>query len=328
MRSPYQRGHARAGGAPHGTGPRWRCCRGCTRATRFLRGHSACSSCFACGRTPSRRRWAACERVSRDVSRSWSSRPSVPQPGCGFLRHLRRVQPAAPYAGNTHTSLSRAPRGLSGLILDQQFGLLPNAPVYLVALSGIGALWRAHRRLASELLLVAVPYAVAVSCYHMWWGGHSSPVRFIVPVLLPFGLSAAAHWARSTSRGRGTFNVLLGASVALALALTLGGSRCARVQLSRRIRDLDGPRRTARQPCCGRCRHCSETPPLSLRCRPQCGQPLASCHGSSSVLSAAPQRPARTPMNHVGQGFSPAMKGIALIAAVALRTSGWRSRAR
>jgi hypothetical protein len=136
-----------------------------------------------------------------------------------FYAIYGEFNPAAPYAGNTQTSLSNASRGVSGLLLDQQFGLLPNAPVYLVAFSGIGALWRAHRRLASELLLVAVPYTVAVACYQMWWGGHSSPVRFIVPVLLPFGLSAAAYWERSTSGGRGTFNVLLGASVALALAL-------------------------------------------------------------------------------------------------------------
>ena len=80
-------------------------------------------------------------------------------------------------------------------------------------------MWRAHRRLTSELLLVAVPYTVAVAGHQMWWGGHSSPVRFIVPVLLPFGLAAAAQWARSRSPGRGTFSVLLGASVALAVAL-------------------------------------------------------------------------------------------------------------
>ncbi len=136
-----------------------------------------------------------------------------------FYAIYGEFNPAAPYGGHTQTTLSRAPRGLAGLFVDQQFGLLPNAPVYLVAFIGMAALWRAHRRLTSELLLVAVPYTVAVAGHQMWWGGHSSPVRFMVPVLLPFGLAAAAQWARTRSPGRGTFSVLLGTSVALAVAL-------------------------------------------------------------------------------------------------------------
>jgi hypothetical protein len=136
-----------------------------------------------------------------------------------FYAIYGELNPTAPYGGYTQSSLRNVPRGLAGLLVDQQFGVLPNAPVYLVAFFGMVALWRARRRLAIDVLLVAMPYAIAVTCYHMWWGGHSSPGRFIVPVLLPFGIGAAAQWARSTRRGRQAFAVLLGTSIAVALAL-------------------------------------------------------------------------------------------------------------
>jgi hypothetical protein len=127
--------------------------------------------------------------------------------------------PAAPYGGYTQSSLTSAPRGLAGLLIDQQFGVLPNAPAYLMAFIGVGALWRTHRRLTGELVLLAGSYAIAVASYHMWWGGHSSPARFLVPVLLPFGIAAAAQWARSTPLARCAFAVLLAVSVGLAAVL-------------------------------------------------------------------------------------------------------------
>ena len=127
--------------------------------------------------------------------------------------------PAAPYGDYTQTSLGNAARGLTGLLVDQQFGVLPNAPVYVIALAGLGALWRRNRRLAIELLAVTVPYAVAVASYHMWWGGQSSPARFIVPALLPFGMPAAVAWSGGNPRVRSTFSVLLAASIVLTAAL-------------------------------------------------------------------------------------------------------------
>ena len=39
--------------------------------------------------------------------------------------------PRAPYGGSPEMRLARIPIGLTGLFIDQQFGLLPNAPVYL-----------------------------------------------------------------------------------------------------------------------------------------------------------------------------------------------------
>ena len=45
--------------------------------------------------------------------------------------------PMAPYGRDTESSLSYIGRGLSGLLFDQQHGVLATAPVYVVALLGL-----------------------------------------------------------------------------------------------------------------------------------------------------------------------------------------------
>lgn len=91
--------------------------------------------------------------------------------------------PAAPYGADTSTSASYILRGLIGLAFDQQFGVLTTAPVYVMAIAGGVVLARQRPRLAAELLLVVVPYAMAVASYAMWWAGSAAPARFLVAVL-------------------------------------------------------------------------------------------------------------------------------------------------
>lgn len=130
--------------------------------------------------------------------------------------------PRAPYGHATDMRWARIPHGIAGLLLDQQFGLLPNAPVFLVAFPGVVALWHRNRRLAAEIGIVTVPYVLAVAGFHMWWGGRSSPVRFLVPVLLPLALPIAAWWAARRGRAaRSTTFALLAASLALTAAFVL-----------------------------------------------------------------------------------------------------------
>ena len=130
--------------------------------------------------------------------------------------------PRAPYGHATDMRLARIPHGLAGLFFDQQFGLLPNAPIYLIALLGLGALWRRNRRLTCELIAISTPYLLAVAGFHMWWGGRSSPARFLVPVLLPFAIPIAAWWAsHSTRAARASALALLGVTLGITAALVL-----------------------------------------------------------------------------------------------------------
>jgi hypothetical protein len=116
--------------------------------------------------------------------------------------------PAAPYGHYTQSSLGNVTRGVPGLLFDQQFGLIPNAPVYICAGLGFILMSRRWPRLTIELLLVAVPYSLAVAAYQMWWGGLSSPARFLVPIVLPLAIPAGVWFATS---GRGARLVGLGA---------------------------------------------------------------------------------------------------------------------
>ena len=120
--------------------------------------------------------------------------------------------------------LARIPIGLTGLLIDQQFGLLPNAPVYLVALGSLVSFARQQRRLAIELLAIAMPYVIAVAAFHMWWAGLSSPARFLVPVLLPMAMPVAAFWNRHASTTPRAFtSTLLAISVGITALLACAG---------------------------------------------------------------------------------------------------------
>ncbi|HEY2905292.1 MAG TPA: hypothetical protein VGJ29_05280 [Vicinamibacterales bacterium] len=117
-----------------------------------------------------------------------------------FFTIYGTANPAAPYGSYTQTSLANLPRGLVGILFDQQFGLLPNAPVYACAACGFVLMMRRHRRLTLELLVVVVPYGLAAVTYEMWWAGTSSPARFLVAILLPAAIPAGV-WFSAAGRG-------------------------------------------------------------------------------------------------------------------------------
>ena len=105
--------------------------------------------------------------------------------------------PAAPYGADTSTSSSYILRGLIGLLVDQQFGLLTTAPIFLCALAGVVRLVQVRRRLAVELLLIVLAYAIAVASYAMWWAGSAAPARFLIAVLPLAALPVAVLFTRA-----------------------------------------------------------------------------------------------------------------------------------
>jgi hypothetical protein len=131
-----------------------------------------------------------------------------------------RFNPSVAYGHYTQMSVGRVPTGLLGLFFDQQYGLMVYAPVFAVGLAGLAALARSHRRLALEWLAVVAPYAVVTAMYHMWWGGLSSPARFIGATLLLFALPLAAAWAATRRAAtRAVQAVALGVSAGIAVML-------------------------------------------------------------------------------------------------------------
>jgi hypothetical protein len=90
-----------------------------------------------------------------------------------------------------------AGRRLAGMLLDQEFGLLPYAPVFVLAAFGLVVLARTRRALVWQLCVVAGLYVLTVilpiTNVHGWTGGWSPAARFLVPVvpLLAIGVAAA-----------------------------------------------------------------------------------------------------------------------------------------
>jgi len=133
--------------------------------------------------------------------------------------------PTAPYGPYTQTSPANLIRGFPGLLFDQQFGLIPNAPVYGFVLAGLLVAAMRRQRWAWETLALTVPYMAAVGSYQMWWGGTSVPARLLTPLTLMLGAAAARMWHGVQSNGTRVLGILtLTASVLVTLAL-LGPDR-------------------------------------------------------------------------------------------------------
>lgn len=147
-----------------------------------------------------------------------------------FVAIYGTPDPSAPYGGEAG-SLAHVPGGFVGILFDQRFGLLAYAPVLAVAFAGMWTMIRSRdfRRLGLEYLFVLIPYVLVVTQFAMWWGGHSAPARFLVPVLPMLTLPAAVGWL--TLRERATRATLWAALaftvVATAVLVLVDGGRLA-----------------------------------------------------------------------------------------------------
>ena len=135
------------------------------------------------------------------------------------------IDPSAPYGTGQQSSLLWAGRGAIGLAFDQQFGLIANAPALALLPYGWLQLSRTMRRLAIELLIITIPYAVVVASFGMWWAGWSAPARFldaILPVAVPL---MAFAWRDANRAVRSVFValVLVGVTNILLRILVLDG---------------------------------------------------------------------------------------------------------
>jgi hypothetical protein len=106
--------------------------------------------------------------------------------------------PLAVYGGVPADARVATWRSLAGLLLDRSFGLLPAAPVFLLALAGLPLVLR--RREAWPHALVGLAVVAPLLSWRMWWGGQCPPARFLVP-LVP--LLAVALALRVSSSGTG-----------------------------------------------------------------------------------------------------------------------------
>lgn len=126
-------------------------------------------------------------------------------------------------------ALGTLAEGLPGLALDQEFGLLPYAPVIVLCVAGFVRLARDGTRQAWAALALAAVVIGTAGSWHMWRGGFNPPARFLVPLLPVFALGIAA----AVQRGAG-------ASVALLAGWSLWAGALGAAQPALVHRDRDG----------------------------------------------------------------------------------------
>jgi hypothetical protein len=133
--------------------------------------------------------------------------------------------PLARYGGLPEDATSgSALRAVLGLLLDRSFGLLPFAPVFLLALAGLFSrgFWKSRDAVSQALVGAAV--LLPVLTWRMWWGGQCPPARFLVPVVPLLGVALAARAIeppRGMLRWRGAL-LALGFSVVLFMSARPG----------------------------------------------------------------------------------------------------------
>jgi len=134
---------------------------------------------------------------------------------------FRTLSPYARYAGLVPIPMARATpvRTFFGLFLDGAYGLLPYAPVFLLALAGLPPLFARARRDRWALLVAGLGVLLPVLAWRNWWG-FSPPARFTIPLVPVLALAIAARLAAAPGRGLARWRWgLVAAGIGLALLM-------------------------------------------------------------------------------------------------------------
>jgi hypothetical protein len=97
------------------------------------------------------------------------------------------------------------PHGFTGILIDRQYGLVADAPIYLA----VFAYWALSGRSRRPWLWIVASLVLPMSAYEDWAGGFSPLARYVVPIL-PFCAVALADSLRAPVM-RATVGVLAAA---------------------------------------------------------------------------------------------------------------------
>jgi len=89
-------------------------------------------------------------------------------------------------------TLSGTGRGLAGLWLDRQYGILAYSPIYLL----LPAYWAIAMGNIPWAALPVIAMVMPMAAWVGWWGGFSPAARYLVPIV-PFCAVAATYALRS-----------------------------------------------------------------------------------------------------------------------------------
>jgi hypothetical protein len=156
----------------------------------------------------------------------------------GYLHSVfGTLSPLARYGGEVPVPmLRRTPlRTLVGLFVDGAYGLLPYAPVFLLALAGLPLLLARGRRDGWAFALAGLGVLLPVLGWRNWWG-FSPPARFTIPLVPVLALAVAARLSAAPGRGLARWRWgLVAAGFALAVFMF------AEPHAMRMVNGRDGP---------------------------------------------------------------------------------------
>jgi hypothetical protein len=91
-------------------------------------------------------------------------------------------------------------KNMSGILIDQQWGLLTYSPLLALAIATVVPFARWQSADALALGLIVIPYAVLVADFSEWYGGLSAPARFLTAIV-PLAAAPMVWWLNQlTSR--------------------------------------------------------------------------------------------------------------------------------
>ena len=110
--------------------------------------------------------------------------------------------PSAPYGPDHQTALANLVVGFPGVLVDQEYGVLPYAPAIALAFPGLWILWRdggVGRERAIETAAAFLALSGTVGAFAIWWGGSAPPGRELVAGLLLLA-PPLARWDQHVSQ--------------------------------------------------------------------------------------------------------------------------------
>ena len=135
------------------------------------------------------------------------------------------LDPTAAFRGQVGGSLSTTAVGAFGLLADVEYGLLPYAPAMIFGIAGVVPAVRRHGLVGWTTVAVVAGTWLAAGSF-AWWGGTSSPARFLVPVLPAIALCFGVWWSSAGTRARMTAGaaIVMSTVVAMFAAWADGGT--------------------------------------------------------------------------------------------------------
>ena len=165
-------------------------------------------------RRPQRRRWSNAVTVLGVTAGSAALLMAF------FYHRYAQVLPSSSDHAGSNDFMGTL-RGIVGLLIDEQWGLIISAPIFLLAVVGVALMLR-EKRWRMDLLwvgLVFVPYYLVIANYSQWWGEWCPPARYLASTLPVLALPFSVALARARSAG---YYALYGLLMLLSLGMMAG----------------------------------------------------------------------------------------------------------